>query len=199
MNKSEVAKYGGDRFSFKINKEELARTMAAIKVDPYEIRLGKDRLFEDDLYSEIFDGRSAAEYLTAYWLGRNMNYWVKTNSRYSYSKWIVLNHIWFLVGSDLKKVAARESFRKISERPNKYAKDLKPLDDIVKLTLKMSLKFYSDNKRMDGRFQEPIDFFKHVKYHLFFRQYIKQKHKRYVIKVENLKKKFFDKLETVEY
>ncbi|MEX2235807.1 MAG: AIPR family protein [Cyclobacteriaceae bacterium] len=199
MNKSEVAKYGGDRYSFKINKEELARTMAAIKVDPYEIRLGKDRLFEDDIYSEIFDGRSAAEYLTAYWLGRNMNYWVKTNNRYSYSKWIVLNQIWFIVGSDLKKVAARESFRKISERPNKYAKELKPLDEIVKLTLKMSLKFYSDNKKMDGKLQEPIDFFKHVKYHLFFRQYIKQKHKGYLAKVENLKRKFLGNLEEVEY
>jgi hypothetical protein len=199
MNKSEVSKYGGDRYSFRINKEELARTMAAIKVDPYEIRLGKDRLFEDDIYSEIFDRRSAADYLTAYWLGRSLNYWVKTNNRYSYSKWIVLNHLWFIIGNDLRKVGIREVFRKISERPNKYAKELKPLDSIVRLTLKMSLKFYSDNKKVDGKLQEPIDFFKHVKYHLFFRQYLKQKHSRYIVKIENLKNKFLKNLESVEF
>jgi hypothetical protein len=199
MNKSEVAKYGGDRYSFKVNKEELARTMAAIKVDPYEIRLGKDRLFEDDIYSEIFDGRSAADYLTGYWLGRNVNYWVKTDNRYSYSKWIVLNCLWSLIGSDLKRISYRESFRKLSERPNKFAKELKPLDDLVKLTLRMSLKFYSDNKKSDGRVQEPIDFFKHVKYHVLFRQYLKQNQKKYLAKSEKLRNVLLKNLELAEY
>jgi hypothetical protein len=199
MNKSEVAKYGGDRYGFKINKEELARTMAAITVDPYEIRLGKDRLFEDDLYPYVFDGRSAAEYLTAYWLGRTVTYFVKTDNRYSYAKWIVLNYLWSVIGGDLKRIAYRESFRKLAERSYKYESELRPLNNMVKLILRLSLRFYNDNKRVDGRVQEPIDFFKHVKYHVFFRQYLQKKQKANVKKLERFKQRFLDRLEQVEY
>jgi hypothetical protein len=199
MNKSEVSKYGGDRYSFKINKEELARAMAAVKIDPYEIRLGKDRLFEDDVYSEIFDGRSAADYLSAYWITRHVSYWVKENNKYSYAKWIVVNYLWFLLGSELKKIAKREAFRKISERPRKFASELKSLDDLCKLTLRLSLRFYTANKVIDGRVQEPINFFKHIKYHLFFRQYLQANEKVATDKIGQLKKRFIESLDSIEY
>lgn len=199
MNKSEVGKYGGDRYSFKINKEELARVMAAINIDPYEIRLGKDRLFEDDIYPIIFDGRNAAEYISAYWLGRNVSYWVKENNKYSYAKWIAINFIWNLLGSDLKKITMREAFRKVSERPGKYDDILYPLDILTKTTLRMTLRFYSANKRIDGKVQEPIDFFKHKKFHLLFRQYM-QKEKSLVMKrIDQLKMSFLHNLSSIEY
>ena len=199
MNKSEVAKYGGDRYSFKISKEELARIMGAINVDPYEIRLGKDRLFEDDIYSDIFDGRAASEYITAYWLGRQVNYWVKFNNRYSYSKWIVLNYLWSLLSSDLRKISIREAFRKISERPYKFAKQLLPLDNMVKIALRMSLNFYSKNKRIDGKLQEPIDFFKHVNYHKRFKEYVTKNEKANLMRIEKFKARFLAHIDEIDY
>lgn len=199
MKKSEASKYGGDRYSIKINKEELARVLAAVNVDPYEIRLGKDRLFEDDIYSKIFDGRNAADYLTIYWLGRNLNYWVRDNNKYSYAKWIVLNYLWYILGQDLRKIAYREAFRKFSERPQKYPKTLEILDNISKLALRMSLRFYILNKNNDGRTQEPIDFFKHVKYHLWFRDDVKKWQKVRVKRLEQLSIRFIKALEEIEY
>jgi hypothetical protein len=199
MNKSEVSKIGGDRYSFKITKEELARVMAAINLDPYEVRLGKDRLFEDDIYSEVFDGRLASEYITVYWLGKYVSYSVKADNRYSYAKWIVTNYLWYILGSDLKKVAIREAFRIVSERQVKYRDTLKPMHDICQLGLKLSLKFYAANKKIDGKIQEPIDFFKHKKYHVDFRQYIKANLKPQLSKIENLKARLIKNLEEVEY
>jgi hypothetical protein len=199
MKKSEASKYGGDRYSFKINKEELARFLAAVNVDPYEIRLGKDRLFEDDIYSKIFDGRNVSEYLTIYWLGKYLTYWVKDNNKYSYAKWIVLNFLWNELGQDLRKIVYKEPFRKICERPSKFYKEVKLLDDISKLGLRMSLRFYILNKKVEGRVQEPIDFFKHVKYHLRFRDDVKKHQKRRIKRMENLRKKFLLGLENVEY
>lgn len=199
MKKSEVSKYGGDRYSYKINKEELARVLAAVNVDPYEIRLGKDRLFEDDIYSNIFDGRNVAEYLTIYWLGRNVSYWVKDNNRYSYAKWIVINFLWNLLGPDLRKIANREAFRKISEKPGRFEREIITIDRISQLALKLSLDFYRANKKVDGKIQEPIDFFKHVKYHLLFRQFVKSKQKQKLKKLEYLKQKFIEALAEIEY
>ena len=132
----------------------------------------------------------ASEYLTAYWLGRNVSYWVKFDNRYSYSKWIVLNFLWTVLAKDLKKIAVREAFRKASERPSKFAAKLQPLDNMVKLALRMSLTFYSKNKRIDGKMQEPIDFFKHVKYHIRFRDFINKNEKKKLMKLEKLKDKF---------
>jgi hypothetical protein len=199
MKKSEVAKYGGDRYSFRVKKEELARFLAAVNVDPYEVRLGKDRLFEDDIYSDIFDGRNVADYLTIYWLGKRTNSWVSTDNRYSYAKWIAVNYLWNLLGSDLKKIANREVFRKVSERPLKYLKEISILDKIIRIVLNLTISFYASNKRVDGRVQERIDFFKHKKYHIYFRDYIYKSQKSRFKRINHLKSKFITKLDLIEY
>jgi hypothetical protein len=199
MRKSEVTKYGGARYSFKINKEELARVLASVNVDPYEIRLGKDRLFEDDLYSKVFDGRNVSEYLTIYWLGRIVNYWVKENNKYSYAKWMVVNYLWYLFGQELRKTANKEAFRKICERPTKFINQIRILDEICRLALKMSLRFYILNKKADGKVQEPIDFFKHVKYHLWFRDDVRKNQKGRLKRMDRLMKDFFIELDKIDY
>lgn len=165
MNKSEAIKYGADKYSFIIKKDVLARACAACILDPYEVRLGVDRLFEDDVYSKIFDGRKASDYLLIYWLYRYVEYWSKGTNRYAYAKWHVLNILWHLFGSELKKNSIRNQFRFMTERKNSYNKQLEPLDKIVKEAFRFSSTFYSKNKKIDGKNQEPIDFFKHKDIH----------------------------------
>ena len=80
----------------RINKDELSRAIAACNADPYEVRLGKDRLFEDDIYSKLFNGRKASEYITIYWLYRYVAYWSKGDDRTVYAKWHALNLLDFI-------------------------------------------------------------------------------------------------------
>jgi hypothetical protein len=55
MTKREAVKYGANnKYHSRINKGELAQAIAGCTVDPYDVRLGKDRLFEDDIYSKLF-------------------------------------------------------------------------------------------------------------------------------------------------
>lgn len=165
MSKSEAYKYGAYNFSFSIKKEELARAVAATTVDPYEIRLGKDRLFEDDIYSKIFNGRKASDYISIYWLYRFVNYWSKNDDRKVSAKWHVLNLIWNLLEQTLTKNSYRDQFRKMVERESRFIKDLLPLNKMIIETFKLSISFYKKYRVMDGKRQEARDFYKHKNLH----------------------------------
>lgn len=171
MSKSETIKYGADKYSFKIKKETLARACAACAIDPYEVRLGKDRLFEDDIYSKIFDGRKATEYLVVYWLYKDVEIWSKGNNKYVYAKWHVLNLLWNILGPELRKTSLRDQFRLMAERRRYYFSELWPLEKIVKEAFRFSSSFYNKHKKIDGKNQEPIDFYKHKNIHRLMTNY----------------------------
>jgi hypothetical protein len=153
MSRSEAVKYGADKYRFKINKEQLARASAACILDPYEVRLGKDRLFEDDVYSQVFDGRKASEYLLVYWLFKDVEFWSKGTNKYAYAKWHVLNLLWNLLGADLKKISCRDQFRVMAERRRFYVRELEPLDKIVKIAFRFSTSFMQHIKELMGKFR----------------------------------------------
>lgn len=165
MSKSEAVKYGANKYAYRISKGELAQAVAACTVDPYEVRLGKDRLFEDDIYSKLFNGRKASEYITIYWLYRHVSYWSKGNDRTVYAKWHALNLLWNLLQSDLKKNSYRDQFRKMVEREKRFYKELQPLKKLIRETFQLTLYFYRKNKKVDGKIQEARDFYKHINYH----------------------------------
>jgi AIPR protein len=181
MSKSEAVKYGANKFSYRINKDELARAVAACTVDPYEVRLGKDRLFEDDIYNDIFNGRKASDYITIYWLYRYVSYWSKGDDRKVYAKWHVLNLLWKLLEHPLRKNLYRDVFRKMAERENRYYNELKPLDKLIKELFLCALHFYWRYKKIDGKVQEARDLFKHVdldrKFYSYFNRSGHQKRK----------------------
>lgn len=174
MTKREAVRYGANKYSNKINKEELARAIAACDADPYEVRLGKDRLFEDDIYSKLFNGRKAAEYITIYWIYRYVLYHSKGDDRKVHAKWHVLNLIWILIKQDFKKNTYRDHFRKMVEHDKKYFKELQSLEKLIRLVFDLSLAFYRKNKRIDGKIQEARDFYKHKNYHKAFYDFYKQ-------------------------
>lgn len=176
MSKSEAVKYGAHKYSFRINKDELARAVAACTIDPYEVMLGADHLFEDDRYSTIFNGRRASDYITIYWLYRNVSYWSKGDDRKTSAKWHVLNLLWKLLEHDMKKNLYRDQFRKMAERSKKFDKELAPMDKLIKETFRLSAAFYWKNKKIDGKTKSPRDFFKHINYDkAFYSFYLKSK------------------------
>lgn len=195
MTKSEASKYGADKCSFRIKKAVLARAIAAVRLDPYEIRLGKDNLFEDSVYGKIFDGRNALEYITIYWLFKLVDYWGRTNDKYSYAKWLVLNLLWDEIGNDLRNINNREAFRFYSERNKSYSKEFRHLDNLIKLLFQSALSFYSKNKKNTGKVQEPINFFKHTNLHKELRKFYDKQPGRIKKKANRSKTLFFKTLE----
>lgn len=171
MAKKEAIQYGANKYSFKISKEEMARALAACNSDPYEVRLGKDRLFEDDIYSKLFNGRKIPEYITIYWLYRYVMYWSKGDDRTVYAKWHVLNLLWELLNKDLRKVTIRDQFRKVVEREKSYNAVLKPLNMLINDLFSLSIKFYNKNKKSEGKIQEARDFYKHINLHIEFSKF----------------------------
>lgn len=194
MNKREEIEHGSNQYSHRITKEELAQALAACDTDPYEVRLGKKRLFEDDIYSELFNGRKAGEYLTNYLLFRLVDAGSRGDDRKVYAKWHVLNLLWHLLKDDLKRPSYRDQFRKIVERKNTYKEELRPLNKLIKETFDLSLSFYRKKKKETGRIQEPRDFYKHVDFHKkFFSFYTKSAQHRK--KINSLLKQFLSSIE----
>jgi hypothetical protein len=177
MTKREAVRYGANRYSHRISKEKLARAIAACNVDPYEVRLGTNRLFEDDIYGKLFNGRKATEYITMYWLYRHVYYWSKGNVKTVSAKWHVLNLLWTLLQKYLKRNSYKEQFRKLIEPKNRYPKEFQPVDNLIRDIFALSLAFYRRYRKIEGKIQEPRDFYKHVNFHKKFFAFYKRKNK----------------------
>lgn len=173
QSQSEARRISGGRYHYYIKKENLAQIVGACLLDPYEVRLGKNRLFEDDTYHTIFDyRRSAAEYLALYWLGYYIiPYFSHGDYRRGYAKWLVVNFIWSQIGQALRKRELCEKFRYVAEREDKYCKQFNPLYRAIEAIFKMTIAFYRANRKTkDGIFDEST-FFKHKNRHYEFAKF----------------------------
>lgn len=198
MSKSELVKYGANKYSFRITKEHLSQAIAAVDLDPYNVREGINRLFEDDIYSKIFNGRKAVDYLTIYWIYRLVNSNVRVDYRFRYAKWPVLNFVWHLIGDNLNKLQYRDKFRRIAEREKHFKRTLNNLDRLIINCYKFALLFYSKNKKVEGKIKEPIDFFKHPKLHFEMRKFFTHLPKKYKSKFEDNTIRFKEALDKLE-
>lgn len=185
----------------RINKDDIARFIGACILDPYEVRLGKNRLFEDDLYSKIFDEmRPVAEYLLIYWFCRLVFFWSRKDSRRRYAKWHVLHFLWSKLGRELMKPRIRDTFLYIAERSGseKYKQNIDPLNRLADKIFVWALAFHRENKWDGDKLLNEQDYFKHKNLHKKFEEFWKKqspkKHK-YLDKKVSL---FLQRLEAVE-
>lgn len=179
QTKAEARRASGMRFSFIINKEELAQRIAACLFGPYEVRLGKNRLFENDLYLKIFSGRPISEYIVYYWLGRIIFQFTSGDVRRGYAKWLVLNYLWSKMGNTFKKSIYRERFRLMAERQNKYKKQFSSFYGAINKIFIASLAFHRENKFSEkGIIIDESMFFKYSNLPNRFRTYLKKKKKQ---------------------
>jgi len=198
MSKAEARKINSGRYGWIIKKEELARSVGSCVLDPYQIRLGRDRLFEDDVYPQIFFECTAIEYLTFYWLNRKVSYWSRVDSRRGYARSLVVNFVYSKLKSRLFLPSFREKFRRAAERSKQYGWELQPLDRISEFVFKNVMAYYRANKRKDGKIFDESNFFKHANLHIEYQKYWS---KQPVKKIEYLNKQihlFFERIVTVE-
>lgn len=74
MTKSEARRAGNARHFRLVKKEELAQAVAGCDLDPSIVREGKERLFEERWYGQIFPTGDPKYYLSRYWLMRMVSY-----------------------------------------------------------------------------------------------------------------------------
>ncbi len=166
QTKAEAKKILGNQYGFRIKKDELAQAVAACEFDPEVVRSGKEGLFKNPHYDDIFDARPAYQYLSAYWLSRVVKYVGSGYPDRAYAKWHVLHFLWSRLGSQLKKKTVAEAFRSTFERSWS-----KHLDDATRLVYLAALAFYR-HKRGNGATAVDIsNFFYRSKQHIAFEKF----------------------------
>jgi hypothetical protein len=144
-----------------IRKDELAKYVAACIMEPYELRLGKDRLFEDDAYNKIFDGKNVKDYLLFFWLHKLIFLITRTNRRYGPAKWLALNFLWSEVRGHLSLDETRDKFIHLAERQRNHTTDLKRFNVAAKMVLDAAMTFYRLNRKKDDTIVPENDFFRY--------------------------------------
>jgi hypothetical protein len=198
MISSEARERYGERYRWIVRKDDLARAIAACMMDPYEVRLGKDRLFEDDAYYKIFDRRNISEYLLYFWLNRMVTYYARLDYRRGYAKYVVMNFIWAKLGQDLRRPYMRSRFIKACERENKYYRELQRIFSLIESTFILALAYYRAHKRRDGKLLDESTFFKHKNLHKEFEKYWDKQPKQKKILFRKRREKFIERLKGIE-
>jgi hypothetical protein len=107
-----------------LKKEEVAQAVAGCDLDPGVLRLGKERLFEEDRYHQVFATADPLYYLVRYWLMRSVGYVSKGYPERAYAKWLVLHFMWTQISPVLKGRPAQVAFVRSSERNGPAAVEL---------------------------------------------------------------------------
>jgi hypothetical protein len=154
--KGEIKRLFGISRAFQITKEELAKAVAACEFDPARIREGTERLFQEDIYSRIFNGRPAKTYLAIAHLDRIVRAGSRHRPEWGYARWIVLNHAWQNLEPEIGHEPERSKFIYICERHRPLG-----LESYVSATYRAALRFFREKR---GRGEQALDasgFFRH--------------------------------------
>jgi hypothetical protein len=159
QTKGEIRAQMRGRRQLIITKEELAQAVAGAELDPVIARSGKDNLFTESLYDQVFPNTDANYYLPRYWLFSIVTQGARGAPRWGYTKWMVLGFLWTHLSSILNGDCRRRSFSDLARRND--GRLLKPLNKAVDLTYRQALAYYERNK---GRGEAEVDI------SLFFRR-----------------------------
>jgi hypothetical protein len=116
QSKGEAARVVGKGQFMIVRKEEFAQAVAGCDLDPYIIRAGRENLFNEDQYAQVFPNTDPDYYLTRYRLMRVVTQASKGVPQRGYAKWLVLNFMWSHIGPILNGKQKRRAFRKICEK-----------------------------------------------------------------------------------
>lgn len=166
MAKYEARKTASSRLLRIITKEELAQASAACDLDPVLVRMGKEGLFSERLYGDVFPNADPDYYLPRFWLMKEVGSVAKGFPERAYAKWVVLHHVWQILNPLLRKPKRRTSFRNALERQNPAIK--KPLDEAIDAVFNAVLRFYRANRGTGPRAQDVSNFFKRRNLHKEF-------------------------------
>lgn len=155
--KGEAKQRAAAKHKWMIAKDALAQAIAACSLDPVIVRLGKERLFGEEHYSEVFPNSEPSFYLPRYWLMRQVEDAARGYPERAYAKWLVLRFVWDRMQSLVRARAAVEHFLQMCERKS-HLRD--PLLAAINQAFRGALRFYRVKRGKGARAIDVSSFFK---------------------------------------
>lgn len=169
MTKGEARRAAGVRHLRLVKKEEVAQAVAACDLDPFVVREGKERLFEERWYGQIFPNGDPKYYLSRYWLMREVSYAARGFPERAYAKWLVLNFVWGRLDPNTRSRAGAEAFRFACERDD--GEVVTPLLRASDAVYRAALAFYRGRRGSGPTALDVSTFFKRRNLHKDFARY----------------------------
>ena len=116
QSKEEALKISGRGQYHIITKDELAQAVAGCELDPAIIRSGRERLFTEEHYTEVFPNADPNYYLPKYRLMREVTKVARGIPARGYAKWLVLHFMWSQVSALTRGAQKSRAFRILCEQ-----------------------------------------------------------------------------------
>lgn len=169
MTKGEARRAAGARHLRLVKKEEIAQAVAATDLDPSIVREGKERLFEERWYAQVFPTAEPHFYLCRYRLLRLISYAARGYPERAYAKWLVMHFVWSSLEPLCRARARADAFRVATEKD--YAPVVTPLLRAIDAVYTSVLSMYR-RKRGVGRTAVDVStFFQRRKLHVDFEKH----------------------------
>ncbi|MBN1361831.1 MAG: AIPR family protein [Sedimentisphaerales bacterium] len=162
QTKSEMRAFGGGKQYHVVKKEELAQAVAGCEEDPVVARSGRERLFEDELYTRVFSNSDPNFYLPRYCLMREVTYAAKGYPARGYAKWVVLNFVWSHLAPHVRKGRDARAFYMMWQR-NRYRAPFDYLFTAIDRVYVQALRYHKKNAGKGATATDASTFFRHKK------------------------------------
>ena len=165
-SRSELRKRLGVRRVPVIKRDELAQAIAACLLDPYDVRSGKEGLFQGERYQKIFAGPEIGRKLLQLELARRVKRVGSGHPDRAYAKWHCLNMVWseirgLLTGVDHKRLA--ETLRR--------GENGRGLDLAIADVYRALQRFYVKERKQKDRVLDISAFYYRPNIHFLFARY----------------------------
>jgi hypothetical protein len=163
QSKSEARRLVGKKQFYVVSKEELAQAVAGCDLDPHIIRSGREKLFTEELYSQVFPNSDPNYFLPRYRLMREVTYEALGVPARGYAKWMVLNFMWSHVAPLVRGRHKSRAFRRLCESQNDAL--VTPLNRAIAEVFVEALKYFRANRGEGESALDISQFFKNRKGH----------------------------------
>jgi len=193
QSKGEARRHAGVRHRFLVKKEELAQAVAACDLDPSIVREGKERLFEERFYNQVFPNADPNYYLPRYWLVWYTSFAARGYPERAYAKWVVTHFVWQSVANILGTRHQRALFIRVNERGS-----FDSLGKLCNLAFKGVIKFYRSRRGTGEKAIDVSTFFQRKGLHRDFANYWNRNGGKYKGQFSKALKAFKDEMREAE-
>lgn len=184
---------------YVIRKDELAQAIAAVELDPYYVRAGKETLFEADIYRKIFpSGRDITEYLAACHLNSVCRYEAKGDNVKRRGRWLAAHFLWRELSAFISHRSVRRKFIFAAERYWHHTKEMNSLYSAARHVLKAIRSFYFKERKTKDGYMDEASFFNSRRRHLQFETFFESRSNTRRAATRRQLRKFADLLDVLE-
>ena len=180
QSKGEARRHAGVRHRFLVKKDELAQAVAAC---------GKERLFEERFYNQVFPNADPNYYLPRYWLVAYTQFAARGYPERAYAKWVVTHFVWQSMAKILGTRHQRALFIRVNERSN-----FESLGKLCNLAYKGVIQFYRSRRGTGEKAKDPSTFFQRKGLHRDFANYWNRDGGKYKSQFSKALKAFKDEM-----